>query len=49
MELAHLIDLEHQCCPFLKFRLTVEPGAGPLRLELTGPDGTKDFLAAVFN
>ena len=49
MELAHLIDLEHQCCPFLKFRLTIEPGDGPIRLEMTGPEGTKDFLSQVFN
>jgi hypothetical protein len=49
MELAHLIDLEHQCCPFLKFQLTIEPGEGPIRLELTGPAGTKDFLSEVFN
>jgi hypothetical protein len=49
MELARLIDLEHRCCPFLKFQLTIEPGQGPIRLELTGPEGTKDFLSEVFN
>lgn len=49
MELAHLIDLEHRCCPFLKFQLTIESGQGPIRLELTGPEGTKDFLSEVFN
>lgn len=48
-ELANLVELEHECCPFLKFRLTVEPGDAPLRLEITGPQGTKDFLAAIFN
>jgi len=48
-ELANLIELEHQCCPFLKFRLTVEPGNSPVRLEITGPQGTKDFLAEIFN
>jgi hypothetical protein len=49
MELAHLIDLEHRCCPFLKFQLTIEPGEGAVRLDLTGPEGTKDFLSEVFN
>jgi hypothetical protein len=49
MEMAHLIDLEHRCCPFLKFQLTIEPGEGGVRLDLTGPEGTKDFLSEVFN
>lgn len=48
-ELADLVAFEHQCCPFLKFRLTVEPGDGPIWLELTGPQGTKEFLAEIFN
>lgn len=48
-ELAHMVDLEHQCCPFLKFSITVEPGDGPVWLEMTGPQGTKEFLAEVFN
>ena len=48
-ELANLIELEHDCCPFLTFSLTVEPGAAPIRLEITGPPGTKEFLAEIFN
>ena len=43
--LGRLIDLEHQCCPFLRFRLAVDAGAGSVSLELTGPDGTREFLA----
>jgi hypothetical protein len=43
-ELMQLIQLERQCCAFLRFRLTVEPGGGPVWLELTGPGGTKSFL-----
>ena len=43
-ELMELIQLERQCCAFLRFRLTVEPGGGPVWLELTGPEGTKAFL-----
>jgi RimJ/RimL family protein N-acetyltransferase len=47
-ELTGLIDLERQCCPFLSFRLTVEEGNGLLLLEMTGPQGTKDFLLSTF-
>jgi hypothetical protein len=47
-ELANLIQLEPQCCPFLKFRLTVEPGGGSVFLEMTGPEGTKGFVAELF-
>jgi len=42
--LAELIELERQCCPFLHFRLTVEPAGGPVWLTLTGPAGTREFL-----
>lgn len=47
--LANLITLEHQCCPFLTFKLTVEPGNQPVSLELSGPEGTKEFLIALFD
>jgi hypothetical protein len=43
--LGEFIQLESQCCPFLRFQLTVEPGGGPVWLELTGPPGTREFLA----
>jgi hypothetical protein len=48
-ELAQLVNLERQCCPFLRLRITVEPNNGPFWLELTGPPGTKEFLATTFN
>lgn len=48
-ELAKLIQLEHQCCPFLTFRLALEAGGDSVLLEMTGPQGTKEFLAEVFN
>ena len=47
--LANLITLEHQCCPFLTFKLTVEPGDQPVLLELSGPEGTKEFLSSLFS
>jgi hypothetical protein len=48
-EVTNLIQLEHQCCPFLTFRLTIEAGTNAALLELTGPPGTKEFLAETFN
>ena len=47
-ELADMIELERQCCPFLQFSLTAAAAHGPLTLEITGPDGTKDFLLSTF-
>lgn len=48
-ELAQLIALERECCPFLRFNLRVESANGPLWLELTGPAGTKEFLLSLFS
>jgi hypothetical protein len=42
-----MIDAERQCCRFLRFRLTLEPDKGPVVLDVTGPPGTRDFLAAL--
>jgi len=46
--LTNLITLERACCPFLRFNLRLEPGGGPIWLELTGPMGTKEFLSSLF-
>jgi hypothetical protein len=48
LELAQLVDLERQCCPFIRFCVTVESDNGPIWLEITGPEGTKEFLATTF-
>jgi hypothetical protein len=47
-ELAKLVGLERQCCPFLTFRITIAADSGPIWLEMTGPEGTKEFLQATF-
>jgi hypothetical protein len=47
-ELAKLITVERECCPFLRFNLRVEPANGPIWLELTGPEGTRSFLHSLF-
>jgi hypothetical protein len=46
-EAAAVIDAEHRCCRFLRFLLLVEPGEGPVWLEVTGPEGTSEFLAGL--
>jgi hypothetical protein len=45
--IATAIDAERQCCRFLRFQLTVEPDDGPLRLDVTGPNGTTAFLSGL--
>lgn len=46
---AEIIDPERQCCRFLRFVLTVEPGGGPMWLEITGPQGTSEFLESLLH
>jgi hypothetical protein len=48
-EVAAVIDAEHRCCRFLRFLLVVEPGYGPVWLEVTGPEGTKGFISAMLD
>jgi hypothetical protein len=32
----------------MQFNLRIEPGSGPIWLELTGPEETKEFLTTLF-
>ena len=43
------IDAERQCSRFLKFVLTTEPDGGDVWLEVTGPDGTREFLSTLLS
>jgi hypothetical protein len=43
-EAVKVIDAERQCCRFLKFVLAVEQDGGDMWLEVTGPEGTAQFL-----
>jgi hypothetical protein len=43
--LGEWIALERRCCPFLHFRLDIEP-TGKIVLALTGGSGVKEFLRA---
>lgn len=42
--LFEVLRAERQCCRFLTFQLVSEPDLGPLRLTISGPPGTGDFL-----
>ena len=44
---TELIIAERECCPFLKFEISLEPAMGPLRVRMTGPAGTKEFLKLI--
>jgi hypothetical protein len=46
-EAAAVIEAEHRCCPFLRFVLSVDPGDGPVTIEVTGPEGTREFLSSL--
>lgn len=47
-QLTRLVDLERQCCKFLTFRIVVEPGEAPIRLEVTGPPNAKTVIEEFF-
>jgi hypothetical protein len=46
--IARAVEAERHCCRFLRFVLTIAPAGGPIVLELTGPPGTAEFLAGLF-
>lgn len=47
--IARAVEAERQCCRFLRVLITAEPDNGPVLLDLTGPRGTREFLAALFD
>jgi hypothetical protein len=42
--LGPVIDAERHCCRFLTFDLHAQPNLGEVTLEVTGPEGTAEFL-----
>jgi hypothetical protein len=46
--IAETVDAERQCCRWLVCELTVAPNGGPMVLTLSGPEGAREFLAALF-
>jgi hypothetical protein len=47
-QLVEWVNLERQCCPFFGFEILWEPENGPVWLQLTGPQGVKDFIVDEF-
>jgi hypothetical protein len=43
-QIAQFIERESACCPFMQFQVTVERKNGPLWLNISGEEGTKEFL-----
>jgi hypothetical protein len=49
LQIAHLVDMERQCCPFLTFKIVVENAGGPIRLEIRAPEKkAKSVIAQYF-
>lgn len=45
--IAVVMERERQRCQFMRFRLELSPGLGPVVLMIDGPPGTADFLAGL--
>jgi len=48
LKVAEYISNERLCCGFLNFTVVVEPNQGSVWLALTGGEGVKDYIGAVF-
>ena len=46
--ITEVIDAERQCCRWLNIRLEVRPDLDGFVLDLSGPAGAREFLAALF-
>ena len=46
-DLARMMEQERACCRFLRFELTAEPDDGVIRLDVTGPPGTRELLRSL--
>ena len=46
-QLAEFIDFESTCCAFMRFDLSVAPGAETVSLTLAGLDGAKQMLESM--
>ena len=48
-DLAEIISLERECCPFLSFKIAVEAGSNLVSLDMAGPGETKEMIRSLFN
>lgn len=44
--LARFVANERLCCPAIRFEIHVGAGGGAVELRMSGPAGTREFLAA---
>ena len=42
-----VVQVERQCCPFLRFQVDTGPDGRPILLAITGPPGTRAFLESL--
>ena len=47
--ITDVMNTERQCCRWLRFQVAVEPDHGPMVLTLSGPEGAREFLSALFD
>ena len=47
--ISRVVDAERQCCRFLRFVITVEADGGAISLELSGPPGSREFIAGLLD
>jgi hypothetical protein len=43
-QVASFIETERQCCEFFSFHLSITSGSTEMTLEISGPEGSKEFL-----
>ena len=48
-QVVSVIEAESRCCRFLRFRLTFGPNGRRLWMEVTGPEGTQEFLSSLLS
>ena len=48
-KIASVVEIERQCCRFLRFQVTVDPGGGPIWLESPARPGRRSFSRACWS
>lgn len=48
-KIAEVIEIERQCCRFLRFDISSEPDEGAIWVEFTGPPGAREFLVGLLD
>ena len=46
-EICSVVELHRRCCQFLRFQIALEPGLGPITLDVSGPEEARRFLAGL--